>query len=190
MIPSISTTPISGNFQYGDSLQTSDLTDYEMGGVSLYDGSQGLLVKLWKIQYISPDVIISENGANATTIFSASGITELSFTFDANMNPFITYVQNGDAKYRWYDPTIPGFTTSTLPAGSRNPRTCFDDKRLIQIVTAQSEIILAYINSNNLYIRAQTERFETEHLFKSGVTGKLIKIGMNDKNRLQFMIKK
>ena len=47
-----------------------------------------------------------------------------------------------------------------------------------------------YLKNDNLYIRASSERYQTEHLFKSGVTGKLIKIGMNDKNRLQFMIRK
>jgi len=190
MIPTASSTPISGNFQYGDSLQSFDLTDYEMGGVSLYDGGEGLLVKLWKIQYISPDVIISENGLNPTTIFSTTGITELSFTFDSNMNPVIAYVENGDSKFRWYDPTIPGFTTTTLDAGSKNPKVSFDDKRLSQINLSQSEIILGYLKNDNLYIRASSERYQTEHLFKSGVTGKLIKIGMNDKNRLQFMIRK
>ena len=189
-IPSVSTTAVYGSFQNDDATQIADLVDYEYGGVSLYDGSQGLLVKLWKIEVVGSDVIISENGANSQTLFSQSGITEISFTFDQNMNPFVAYVVDGVSKYYWYDSSLPGYTTTELPSGSTNPRVTFDDKRNSQILLDKSDIILAYLRTGNLYVRVQRERYLTEHLFKSGVTGKLLKVGMNNKNRLQFMIRK
>lgn len=189
-IPSASTTAVYAPFQIGDSNTVTNLTDYEYGGVSLYDGTQGLLVKLWKMQVVGSDVIISENGANSQVLFTESGITEISFTFDQNMNPFVAYVAGGTAKYYWYDSSIPGYTTTNLPSGSTNPRATFDDKRASQILLDKSDIVLGYLRAGNLYVRVQRERYLTEHLFQSGVTGKLVKIGMNNKNRLQFMIRK
>lgn len=189
-IPEISTSTVYSEFNYPDSLTTTNTVDYEYGGIAINDPSEGLAVKVWKLEISGDDIVISENGANSQVLFTAAGTTEVSLAFDQNMNPFVAFMQSGQAKYRWYDSTIPGFTISNLPSGTTNPRACLDDKRSSQILIDKSDIILAYLNSGNLYTRIQRERFLTERVFKSGVTGELIKIGMNRIGRLQFMIRK
>lgn len=186
----LSPTVKSSDFQYGDSLGTTNLLDYEMGGTALNDATDGLLVKLWKLELVGTDVIISATDVAPSTLFSGSGISEISFTFDQNMNPFVAYVQSGQAKYYWYDPSLSSYQTVTMASTVKYPRVCMDDKRPDMTTLDKNDIILAYINNGNLYYRMQRERFLTERLLASSVTGKLIKIGMNKGNRLQFMFRR
>jgi hypothetical protein len=186
----LSPTVKSADFQYGDSLGTTNLLDYEMGGTALNDPSNGLLVKLWKIQVVGDDVVISATDVAESTLFTASNITEISFTFDQNMNPFVAFVQSGQAKYYWYDPSLSSYQTVSMASTVKYPRVCMDDKRPDMTTLDKNDIILAYINNGNLYYRMQRERFLTERLLASSVTGKLIKIGMNKGNRLQFMFRR
>ena len=186
----LSPTVKSSDFQYGDSLGTTNLLDYEMGGTALNDASNGLLVKLWKIELVANDVVVSASGVSDTTLFSGSGISELSFTFDQNMNPFVAFVQSGQAKYYWYDPSLSSYQTVSMASTVKYPRVCMDDKRPDMTTLDKNDIILAYINNGNLYYRIQRERFLTERLLASSVTGKLIKIRMNNANRLQFMFRR
>lgn len=191
MIPgdSLSSSPVYSPFLYGDSLSVSAIRDYEMGGVALNDPSEGLNIKLWRLDVSGTHIVISENGANPQNIITGSDITEASFAFDQNMRPVIVYVQNGQAKLYWYDPTIPGVTTTTLASTVKSPRVAMDDKRTQTTLLGQNDVILAYIRSNNLYFRMQRERYLTEHLLQSTVNGLLVNLGMNTANRLQFELK-
>ena len=183
------TPAVYAPFLYGDSLSTLPTRDYEIGGAGISDGTQGLQVKLWMAELVGNDIILSASGVSPTTVITGSGITEISFTFDQNMRPVIAYVQNDQAKYYWYDATISNYTTTNLPSGSSNPRVCMDDKRKFSSTLGNNDVILAYIKSNNLYYRQQRDRYNTEYLLKTTVNGRLVKIGMNTVNRLQFMIK-
>ena len=170
-----------------DAIDTAPWVDYEMGGVALNDPSQGLLVKIWRLRYVSPDVRISADGVAESTLFTAAGLTELSLAFDQNMRPVVAYVQSGEAKLRWYDALTESVTTTTLAAGVETPRVCLDDKRPLQF--GNSDVILAYVRDGGLYFRAQRDRYDVEYLLQADVGGTLIRVGMNEISRLQFMLR-
>lgn len=188
---------------YAEAMRTArELTvDYEIAGVALNDGTQGMQVKQWTCEVIKrdhpsiPDAFIwdielSAPGVPTTIqITSATEITEVAFAFDNNMNNFIAYVEGGVPKFRWYSVGINDFVTVTLPVGTINPRACVDDKRAFN--NANSDIILAYIRAGNLYVRYQRENYAIENLMKSGLgpDAILIAVGMNQVKRLQFWVR-
>jgi hypothetical protein len=192
MIPEnrLSTAPVYAPFYAPDDIDPpDDLWDVELGGVALSDPSEGLRVKVWmlraegatgKVYLSAPDVL-------ETLVFTAPGVQEVSLSFDQNMRPFIAFVQNGQAKFRWYDSLLGANRITDLDPLDRNPRCTLDDKRDLQTASGNNDIILAYTRENALYFRAQRERYETEHLLKTGVNGRLLRVGMNTGKRLQFM---
>lgn len=192
MIPEhrLSATPQVAPFRYGDSFDPSNnLTDYEMGGIALSDPTQGLEYQLWTARCDAKTGVISlaAPGVASTPVFMAPGTTELSFCFDQNMRPFFAYVQEGQAKYRWFD-TITGQNEIViLGPTDTNPRCCMDDKRPYQTAQGANDIILAYVRAGSLYFREQRDRFGVEYLLKTGVSGKLLRVGMNRGLRLQFL---
>lgn len=162
------------------------LVDYERGGNNISDPSAGLMTKAWRARYIDGNFVLDATGVPDTVIFSAEDVTEFSFTFDQNMKPFLTYIQGGVPKYRWWDGTLGAYAVVDLPAGALTPKCALDDKRLLQV--SISDIILAYILNGNLYYRQQRDRFGTERLLKENVGGYLRRIGMNTLYRFQFEI--
>lgn len=163
--------------------------DYEHGGIALNDPTQGLQVQVWDLWLENDDVVVrapSYGVGPSTVLFTDTGITELSLAFDQNMNPFVAYVKDGAAKYWWYDTFDSQTKHSFLPANSISPRCCMDDKRQLQ--STVNDIVLAYILNGNVYTREQRDRYGVERLFEADVDGRLIKIGMNNVNRLQLQV--
>lgn len=161
--------------------------DREHGGIAIQDPSEGLKARVWTGEIIGDDVVLAAPGVDPTTIITVAGIRRFGFTFDQNMQPFITYEleDGGGAFFYWFDTTIPGFTTTELPAGSYSPLCSLDDKRPLQ--TGTSDIILAYMRDGALYFRAQRDRYLVEYELETGLGSRtLIQIGMNTRLRFQF----
>lgn len=195
MIPnsSLSQITIPGFWIPPDDLENDSLRDYELGGIDLNDPSFGLRFQVWTLTLMNDDVVISAPTVPLTVLFTRTGITELSLAFDQNMNPFVAFVENGVAKFWWYDTVVSQQVFSSLPANSITPRTCLDDKRETQ--TNSSDIILAYLLNDNLYFRAERDRYSVQYLLKTGVfnptsglPARLKRVGMTDQNRLQFLL--
>jgi hypothetical protein len=182
----LSSSVMDADFLPPDDLAYAALTSYEMGGTDLNDADEGLMVKVWTLTYVTPDVILTAPGAGPYTLFSYTGITSVSLAFDQNMRPCVAYVKSGVSWLYWYDSLAAGFTHTQLEAGILDPHVCMDDKRANQILA--NDIILAYTKDNNLYFRAQRDRFGVEYLLRSGVNATLKKVGMNRVNRLQFQL--
>jgi len=183
----LSTTPVPANFLDGG--RGTLLVDYEYGGTDLQVPGDGLLVKIWRLRYDSNsgDMVISAEGSPTTVLFNRPDITEVSLAFDQNMNPFVAFVQAGQAKFWWYDPLLPGMTFNESLLGSAiTPRCSLDDKRSTQF--ANSDIILSYVRAGNLYYRQQRDRYLTERLLKTGLPGGLVDVGMNAALRYQWTI--
>lgn len=185
MIPNkvVSSTPIPAPYLVPDDLPVEALTDYEMGGVALQDPSQGLLVKVWTCKLIGNDLTVFATDVAPTVLFTRSGITEFSFTFDQNMNPCVAFMQDGVLTLWWFDSFL-GAQVFTTFAGNNTPKVALDDKR--ELETGASDIILCYLRDEKLYFRAQRDRFLIEtHLYD--VPGYIFKkMGMNTVNRLQW----
>ena len=174
-----------------DNGEVSPVLEYELGGIGLNDVTEGLRYQTWtaRLSYKAGrranGIFLSAPNTEEFLLYSASKITEFSFTFDQNMNPFLAFMQDGVAKFRWWDPTIPGYTVTSLPAGSHGPKCALDDKRKLE--TGTSDILLCYCRDGNLYYREQRDRYGVEYLLKSGVIGDCILVAMMNTNRVRIV---
>lgn len=170
------------------------LIDWERGGVALNDASAGLLVQLWTLTAVrDPDDselrhlhLTSPMGADHL-LFSGTGISEVALSFDQNMNPFVAYVQEGVAKFYWYDSTLPGMTTTNLPTGSVTPRCTLDEKREANL--ENSDNVLAYVRDGWLRARYQRDRYLIEYDLAEVGEALLVSMAMNVGYRIQFRLR-
>jgi hypothetical protein len=186
MLPNnqLSEIPVPGTFVGGRALPITTVTDYEDGGIGLNDASQGTQYQIWKARLVGDDVLLSAPNTPEFVVYSAGGITEISFTFDQLMRFALAFVQGGQSKLLWYDTSVSSTVITVLASDVTNPRVVLDDKRINQ--SASSDIILAYKRGTSLYYRQQRDRFTVEYLLATNITQKLNKIGFSNKLRLQF----
>ena len=160
---------------------------WESGGVGLSDTSQGLMSHVWRAWTDSKAVYIQRGDLpqdTVKTLLAALNITELDLTFDQSMRPVLTYVSGGIAKLYWYDTVSQSQTITDFP-NFQNPRVSLDDKRAFN--TANSDVIFAYINNDQLCCRYQRERYGIEHVLQQlPPKTQLAKIGMGTTNRFLF----
>lgn len=162
------------------------LVDYELGGVALNDPTQGLRVKTWTLFVDGQDVNIKADDVAPVTLFSLPGIREVSLAFDQNMHPFVAFVQHQTARFWWFD-TVVGHVVFTDLDEAVSPRCTLDDKR--DESTGTSDILLAYVKDDNLYFRAERDRYTLEYLLKANVDATLISVGMMKNNRVKFRLR-
>lgn len=181
-----STIAVPGRYITPDDRVSSRLVDYELGGIALNDPSQGLKVQRWTLTYeTNTDVLVTPQSGSPSVLFSTSGITELSLAFDQNMRPHVAYLKEEELHLWWWD-TTEGEMVDTNFGEGRSPRLAMDDKRATQL--ANSDIIFAYIQGEDLCYRQQRDRFETERVLRSAVSTqtRLKNIGMSRNWRMQF----
>lgn len=183
----LSTATISGDIvgARGRAIASSDdfvRQDWEDGGIDINDPSEGLLYQAWEGVISGSDVIIRADNGNSATIHSAPDITEISFTFDHNMSPVLAFVASGIAYLKWFD-SISGMDVITELTGASCPRVTHDDKRHTQ--SGASDVILVYKVGTSIYFRAQRDRYEIAYLLGTS-TKRILRVGMNDKLRLQI----
>ncbi|HEY0662579.1 MAG TPA: phage tail protein, partial [Lysobacter sp.] len=176
------------------------LRDYEVGGIALNDGTQGMQVRQWVARVVAEEVdgvvgsrieASNDNGVTWNPLLTRPGVrvTEICLAFDNNMNPFVGFVEEGGAAYRWWFDSISGVQTLTLlPAGTRSPRACTDEKR--RVLQADTDICFMYIRGTKLFVTYQRERYATEHELATGLstTDELVAVQMNVERRLQWML--
>jgi len=180
----LSTEVVRGQIVGARAMSVSKIVDYEDGGIAINDSSEGLLYQAWKCIISDNKAMLSAENMDETVVYSGTYLTEISFTFDQNMRLSLAYVDSNLPYLQWYDSSVGGQVTTALPTDIVNPRLFLDDKRVLQ--SAVSDIILGYVRNNNLYYRQQRDRFTIEYLLKENVS-RLVKIGMNNQLRLQFM---
>lgn len=186
----LSPTPVPSTLLAPDGIgRPTRVEDYERGGIAVGDASQGLQVQNWRLRLLGADLLLSpEPYDTETAILVIAGVTELSLSFDQNMNVSVAYVASGQAKLYWYDTALPGYTTTILAADVRSPFVSFDDKRPFATTINSNDILLFYVRSNRLCYRQQRERFNTERTLAwfDGSQVKIKKAGMNDGLRMQI----
>ena len=182
----LSTQEVRGTMTGARAMAVTKYIDYEDGGVAINDSSQGNQYQVWRARLIRDQVLLSAQNTDEFVLYEAPGITEISFTFDQNMRPVLSFMQAGRAKLRWYDPSAGGQVVTDLPATAITPRVILDDKREKQ--SSLSDVIIAYVRDGGLYYRQQRDRYQIERLLASGITSGLLRIGFSDQLRLQFMM--
>lgn len=184
----LSSTPFPAQFRYPRNITRRALLCYEYGGVALDDASLGLRHQVWKAEYLDGSIVVSADSVAPTVVLTVGNVGEFDFTFDQNMRVAIAYeLLTGGSRFYWYDTTINDYVTLDL-GSAISPRCAMDDSRDAQ--TPVSDIILAYVRSNNLYFREQRDRYTVERLLRSSVGGGgIVQIGMNRLWRFQFQMR-
>lgn len=191
MIPNqrLATDPLEADF-YGprnDNQINNTHIDRDFGGVAFQDPTEGLLYQEWTGRVINNHTQVTIEAPNTPPIVvvtAPEGISEFAFTFDQNMNVAVAYVTRGITYLNWYDTIAGQQVTTEFGWGFNNPRVTLDDKHTAS--TATSDIILAYLRNGHLYYRQQRDRYTVEYLLMEDFPGTLERIGLNDKNALQF----
>lgn len=192
MIPARSSEPVVGTIYAPDNAPKRPTIDFEMGGIALQDPSQGLQVQTWRAWFDRNEAAVFVEAPNTppTMIFEQAAITWLSFCFDQNMRWAAVYtLADGQSYLRWYDSALPGYTITPLDVGVVTPYLTLDDKRQSQ--GAVSDMVLAYIREENVYLRVQRERFGVMHMWAEKIPKDWIirNFGMSNKLRLQMEIR-
>lgn len=159
-----------------------------VGGVGIADPSEGLQGYVWQVYATADGIYLKrEDQPNPTQVISAIGVTECSAAFDQTMRPTVAYVQNGVSKHWWYDSTIPDMVTTVLDVSVKTPRACMDELRAVNI--QNSDVLLAYVRDDVLYVRVQRERYEVEHSLGAVQPGELlIRMGCTVGGRVGFQL--
>lgn len=188
----LSTTPAPARFSGARAGSTSKTIDYEDGGIALQDPSRGLLYQRWRARLFNAGradsyVELSAREVPEFVWLTVPNMTEISFSFDANMRPVVAYVAGGLPFLNWYDSTVAEYVTTPLASDAITPRVSLDDKRELASNGYQlSDVILAYVRGGDLYYRQQRDRYTIERLLRTGATP-LIRIGFTRGLRFQFM---
>lgn len=191
----LSTTPMLNGYLKPDGARKSITKDKEYGGIHLQDSTRGLFYQIWSFEIFGTQVLVSADNYIKAVLFTHSSIIkEISCTFDQNMNPCVAFVDELEVAWLyWFDTQqndqVFSNMNTDLDMGEDvvSPRVCLDDKRQTQ--SATSDIILSYIKNRTLYMRRQRDRFGTAFLLAYRVNAKILDVGMNRSNRLQFKLK-
>jgi hypothetical protein len=160
------------------------LTDTHFGGVAISNASQGYLYQLWTATILNGDIWLSAPNTPIFKYLSGTNATWVGLAFDQSANIFLAYTDiNGNAKYYWFDSTIPGYRTSTLSGVVHRVFAALDDSRLVE--SSNNDVIFAYTRSGTLYFRAQRDRFGTEYNL-GAAPATLVQVGMSHVLRFQF----
>lgn len=163
----------------------SNAVDYEQGGIGLQDTSRGLLYQSWRFRAVGNQIWIKpENGEDMILLERPSEISQVSGTFDQNMNVVVAFVDSEGSHIRWYDPVSEAFVITTLPVGSRTPRVSLDRKWDRQ--TSVSDVLLFYVLGGRIKKRVQRERYGAEHDVYPGPCEGIVKVGMGNDYRFKI----
>jgi hypothetical protein len=175
-------------FDEPDDILRSPLTqDYELGGTALNNPSQGLQVQNWKFSYVGSDVVVSPDPySSSTVLFTRAGITQLSGTFDQNMNAAVTFIDGAGAWIWFFDITLNAMTFLALPVGTRTPFLTMDDKR--PTANSYNDMLLFFILNGDLVYRQQRNRFGVQRVLHSfnSTDVDILRCGMNKGLRIQI----
>ena len=119
-----------------------------------------------------------------TSIF---GISEISFTFDKQMLPVASYMQNKLCYIYFFDSSLNSYNTLNIP-NAISPKVALSSIHFSHV--QDSEVILGYVTENKkLCIRLQKDRYSIEYpikIFDKKI--KLYNIGYSNKNRFQYEV--
>lgn len=168
-----------------DDLTTDPLEDWEQGPIAINDVTAGLQARRWRLFVTGDEVSLQPDGGDAQLVFTQAGITRVALAFDQSGRPTVGYQIGTAGNLRWFDTQVNAFVTTSLGA-LRDLNLTLDDKRASQLTA--SDIIVAYLRDGGCYYRQQRDRYGVERLLKAGLlsTTRLVRVGMNAVNRLQF----
>ena len=187
----LSSIPVPAAILGGRARNISPALDYEDGPIAISDTSEGLFYQTWTGWIGEGGVYLEAPSVEAFLAYSASGVHEMSFTFDQNGRYAIALMQNNQCRIYWWDPVEGGYYNTYIGPGIVSPKIILDDKRSNQHPV--SDMVMGYIRQNNLCYRLQRDRFTVEYVLAAELAPvntpvRLNKIGKNRGLRLQFIV--
>lgn len=166
-------TAKAGGLLLPDSKSRVNGVDWELGAPQ---GATDITrrTRTWKSRLNGTVVEVSEDDVVWSPVLTVPNIEFSSFTFsfDLAMRPIVSYRLNSSTDYKlyWYDTTIPGYTTITVPSVTSAFLT-FDYP--LDGSLAGAEVVWFYTNAGRCKYRRQSDRFTVEYDFgaiPSGLT--------------------
>ena len=174
-------TPEVGVFLPPNNLAYNPLSQIIWGGIAINDPSAGRQYQYWETFYDVSDIKIKPVTGSVEFTHNAPNAITVSGAFDQNMAAVVAWQTATDSYLYFFD--ISGYTTLTVN-DTTSCRIVIDDSR--DYYAAASDIFFAYTKNDNLYYRIQRENYANEYLI-GPANGKLLKrMGLTDKNRVQF----
>lgn len=190
----LSSTPVPGNFLPPRTQPrvsaAAGTADQAYGGVAIGDASQGIRYQVWTA-YADPsgNLWLEAPNTAAYEFLPGVGAAWVALAFDQSARIFLAWsTSTGAASYYWYDSTITAYRVSTLVGYIPRIFASLDDARPAQ--STQSDILLVYELSGQLYMRQQRDRFGVAYDLGTAPSGApLAQIGPSTVNRFQFAFK-
>lgn len=190
MIPTLSSIPAPSDFIAPHDIVKPAKEDWSLGGDNFLDANNGLASKIWHFKWSNSLAgVTAETPSNPPVEVYHRGTTDISWisgTFDQNMRQVIAYTKtDGTSSIYFYDAQQAAFTSLGIGTVA-TPFVSLDDTRLP--TGGLNDVILTYIKSGDLCIRAQRERFADEHILMSGLppAAKIKRFGMSRNLRLRW----
>jgi len=187
--------PYPDKFLGGRGQDIAKFCDSENGGIALNNPTKGLNYQVWQTRIINPytsfsSVLLRAQNLAEFELLQHPYLCDFSFSFDVNMQLAYAYTVYIDYKkhsyFTYYDTKLNDFHTIYLK-DVYTPRVAFDDKRSSDNFNI-SDVVLAYIKNNQLFVRYSRDRYLIEyHLQDEEPTTYIEKIGMNAKQRFQIL---
>lgn len=195
MIPyaRLATSP-PGELIYPDSLFDCEnpTADYELGGYELYYPDGPLEDTVWEALTDGETITLRylPDGPSEVLVTAEGEITEVNLTFDDEMYPYVTWVEDDVVYLQWHDQTL-------VLEDAYSPRLTLDDKRDGQELLR--DVLFFYLRNLPgeaicgsvppvLCYRQQREQFSVERMLariSTDATG-LGAVGMNTEHQLQI----
>ena len=182
-----STASVAGNILPPNDRFRPDNVSYHIGGVGISDASKGLEYQVWVAVADDHSVtVFPESDPSNSQVFvtGATKINRIALAFDQNMRPVITYVDDGLTKLFFYDTAAQGYSTNEYP-GASSPFCVMDDTRDVATLTGTNDVLFFYIDGGLKY-RQQRDRYLIERTLSPISGGRIARVGMTDKLRLQI----
>jgi hypothetical protein len=174
-------TPEVGVFLPPNNLPYNPTSQIMNGGIAVNDPSAGREYQLWETFYDVSDIKIKPVTGSVEFTHNAPNAISVSGAFDQNMGAVVAWQTTTTSNIYYFG--ISGYTTLTIN-DTTSCRIAVDDER--DFYSAGSDIFFAYTKNDNLYYRIQRENYANEYLIGTA-NGKMIKrMGLTDKNRVQF----
>ena len=191
----MSTVPVPADFYHPeDEPRLNYLVDNEGGPKGQNDVSAGMNFQHWVLSFSQLDGTVTltpqVEGNPIVLPALAPGAQQLSFCFDQNARPAITWVIDRTAYLYWYDSNQATFVTDEYP-NTVSAMLTLDDKRISQV--ERNDILFwttKEVNTNlySLYCATQRERFLTTRAMANDVPPYLFRCGMNNGLRVQVAL--
>lgn len=160
---------------------------YEYGPLAPYNTESELDAVVWKYTYKNNTVFIQRDGEETKIeIDTINDATDLSVCFNQAAQPVTVYMTAGTTFLKWFDTNTQEYVVTDLGSGLSSPKVVLDikDKK-----SSQSDVVLFYFRNNQtLCARYQRDRYSIEYTLKSMSPHRILRVGMNRINRIQFLV--